>query len=340
MEVIVLILLGIGMVIGFLLLFFELHRRSVQEEATLSQKQKEIDLLRQQLTLSQNTDQNLLMKSQQAATSIDAINHQFQLLFRELTQLNKDTSSSAASISQIQKQVFAMNQIMVNKKTRGNWGEYQLGMLLELYAGDCREVYEKQHKLDNGMIADYILHVPGSGQILCIDSKFPMENYQQIIEKEGEAESLTRYVSLFKTSIKKHINDIAQKYITAQTSEQAVMFVPSEAIYAYICADCSDLLEYAFQHHVLITSPTTLIGVVFTMVYATKDVRRSEHAKELENEVIALLADAKRLIQRLEKSANSLNQSLTAMNEAQTSARKIVKRIEQISEGEMKSAVD
>ena len=335
MEIMILILLSIGMVIGFLLVFYELRQRFSKEEAILAQKQKEIDLLRQQLSLSQNTDQNLLMKSQQTMTSIDAMNRQFQLLFQELTQLNKGTSASNAVIDQIQANVAAMNRIMINKKARGNWGEYQLGMLLELYAGDCKEVYEDQYKLENGTIADYVLHIPGTNQLLCIDSKFPMENYQGILENENDNERQLRSIALLKSSIKKHNNDIAKKYINSQTCEQAVMFVPSEAVYVYLCSQCSDLLEYAFQQHVLITSPTTLIGVVFTMVHATKDIRRSEHAKQLENDVIALLEDAKRLTQRLEKSVNSLEQSMNAMTEAQVSARKIVKRIEKISEGKV-----
>lgn len=224
---------------------------------------------------------------------------------------------------------------MVNKKARGNWGEYQLGMLLALYAGDNREVYEEQFTLDNRMIADAVLHIPGSDRLLCIDSKFPLEYYQGIVESEQAGERQTRYSALFKTSIKKHIDDIAHKYITPQTSDQAVMFVPSEAIYTYICSQCNDLLEYSYQKHVLMTSPTTLIGVVFTMVHATKDVRRSEHVRALESEIRTLSEDAGRLMQRLEKSEKALEQSMSLFSEAQTSARKITRRIEKISDGDI-----
>ena len=85
MEIMILILLSVGMVIGFFLVFYELRQRFSKEEAILAQKQKEIDLLRQQLSLSQNTDQNLLMKSQQTMTSIDAINRQLQLEIHNFT---------------------------------------------------------------------------------------------------------------------------------------------------------------------------------------------------------------------------------------------------------------
>lgn len=85
-----------------------------------------------------------------------------------------------------------MNQVMINKKARGNWGEYQLQMLLELYAGECREVYETQYKLDNGTIGDVALHLAGSSQVMIIDSKFPMENYQAMADHEGDAAALQR----------------------------------------------------------------------------------------------------------------------------------------------------
>ena len=150
------------MLIGFAILFWDGRRRSLHEQEALAQKQKEIDLLRQQLSLSQNNDQSLLMKSQQTATSIDAMNRQFQTLFRELSQLGKDSALHGTAIAQIEGHVRAINQVMVNKKARGNWGEYQLGMLLALYAGDNREVYEEQFTLDNRMIADAVLHIPGS----------------------------------------------------------------------------------------------------------------------------------------------------------------------------------
>ena len=335
MEVILLLFLCLIVLVGFAIQFWDGRRRSLHEQEALAQKQKEIDLLRQQLSLSQNNDQSLLMKSQQTATSIDAMNRQFQTLFRELSQLGKDSALHGTAIAQIEGHVRAINQVMVNKKARGNWGEYQLGMLLALYAGDNREVYEEQFTLDNRMIADAVLHIPGSDRLLCIDSKFPLEYYQGIVESEQAGERQTRYTALFKTSIKKHIDDIAHKYITPQTSDQAVMFVPSEAIYTYICSQCSDLLEYSYQKHVLMTSPTTLIGVVFTMVHATKDVRRSEHVRALESEIRTLSEDAGRLMQRLEKSEKALEQSMSLFSEAQTSARKITRRIEKISDGDI-----
>lgn len=320
-------------ILGFALVILQLRHHSLHEENSIVQKQREMDLLRQQLSLSQSTDQNLLMKTQQTVTSIEAMNRQVQLLFRELNQLGKDTAASGATLDQVQEHVLAMNRIMVNKKARGNWGEYQLGMLLELYAGDCTEVYERQYSLQNGMIADFVLHLAGTAQVLCIDSKFPMENFQKVIENEGQPDAYARSLSTFKSNIKKHIQDIARKYITPQTSEQAIMFVPSEAVYMFLCSDCSSLLEYALQQHVLITSPTTLIGVVFTLVHATREMRRGEHIKEIEKEIIDLLEDANRLTIRLEKSAHALEQAMSVMNDAQISANKIAKRIEKIHDG-------
>ena len=340
MELLFVVAAIVIMLFGFSLLYLELRRRSLQEKNDMLLRQKEIELLRQQVAANQTKEQTLLLKSQETSTSVDALNRQFQQLYRQIIQLERDTVVLGETIEHVRQQVSAMNQVMINKKARGNWGEYQLQMLLELYAGECREVYETQYKLDNGTIGDVALHLAGSSQVMIIDSKFPMENYQAMADHEGDAAALQRSENLFRTSIKKHINDIAKKYINAQTCDQAVMFVPSEAVYMYICSKCSDLLDYAFAHHVLITSPTTLIGVVFTLVHATKDYRRSVHVKQIEQEIIALKDDSRRLVQRLEKSANAMRQSLSALEETQISAQKIFRRIEKVSEGETKNTAE
>lgn len=323
--------------IAVCILLFGVRRRELRERLTLEQKQQEIALLKQQLSYTYDKDQSLLLKSQQAADGVDALSRQFQTLYNQLKQITRDSALSLSGMDQIQKHIAAMNQVMVNKKARGNWGEYQLLMLLQLYAGDAKEVYESQFTLDNGMIADAALHLPNSDRVLAIDSKFPMEYYQSVVANEADRTAQERSAALFRTGIKKHINDIARKYITPQTSDQAVMFVPSEAVYTFICGECSDLLDYAYQKRVLLTSPTTLIGVVFTLVNATKDARRAAHINEVEKTVVAMQEDAGRLVQRVEKSMRFLQQALKSVEEAHISSRKLARRIEKVSEGDIET---
>ena len=111
------------------------------------------------------------------------------------------------------------------------------------------------------------MHLPGEEKVMIIDSKFPLENYQNLLKDSLGDLEVQKYESLFKQNIKKHINDIAKKYITSETVENAVMFIPSEAIYMYVCANCSDMIEFAHKKHILITCPTTLIGVYIGEYY-------------------------------------------------------------------------
>ena len=158
MELLFVVAAIVIMLFGFSLLYLELRRRSLQEKNDMLLRQKEIELLRQQVAANQTKEQTLLLKSQETSTSVDALNRQFQQLYRQIIQLERDTVVSGETIEHVRQQVSAMNQVMINKKARGNWGEYQLQMLLELYAGECREVYETQYKLDNGTKLNQLIY--------------------------------------------------------------------------------------------------------------------------------------------------------------------------------------
>ena len=174
MELLFVVAAIVIMLFGFSLLYLELRRRSLQEKNDMLLRQKEIELLRQQVAANQTKEQTLLLKSQETSTSVDALNRQFQQLYRQIIQLERDTVVSGETIEHVRQQVSAMNQVMINKKARGNWGEYQLQMLLELYAGECREVYETQYKLDNGTIGDVALHLAGHDHRFQVsDGKLP-----------------------------------------------------------------------------------------------------------------------------------------------------------------------
>lgn len=250
-----------------------------------------------------------------------------------LQSILKDSLTSSQNVRDIYNRVNALNDIMVNKKSRGNWGEYQLNNLLSVYAGDNQNIFETQYTLKNGYIGDVALHLPGEEKVMIIDSKFPLENYQNLLKDSlGDLEA-QKYESLFKQNIKKHINDIAKKYITSQTVENAVMFIPSEAIYMYVCANCSETIEYAHKKHILITCPTTLIGVVFTLVNITKDFNRSKNIKALEKDIVGMYDDAKRLTERLEGLDKTINKLQLSSKDVRTSAEKICGRVVKIHDG-------
>lgn len=245
--------------------------------------------------------------------------------------LQKEQMYSSKSIEIMEKNIRDMNRVMTNTKQRGNWGEYQLEHLLSLYAGQNPEVFEMQYTLNNGKIADAVFHLPNNSKILCIDSKFPMENYLEMIDDDENKEY---YFRQLKQNMKKHIDDISNKYITTQTMNQAILFIPSEAIYQFVCAKCEDIMSYALKKHVFLTSPTTLVGITFTLIASTKDFYRASHLEEIEENLLLLQEDVVRLVTRSEKAEKSLESLANQFHGVSTSAKKIGNRIDKITGGE------
>lgn len=312
MEVMILVLLAILILCVLVLIFLFVSQGHKQEEQTISLRIQEQD---------QKTRSELHHKQ---------IQETFQNLNGQLQILRKENAVGSQSIQRMQEDIQNMNKVMTHTKMRGNWGEYQLQSLLEIYAGQNPEVFSMQYSLSNGKIADAILHVPGTEKVLCIDSKFPMENYLRIEQSEHD---VSGYIKLFKSNMKKHIDDVASKYITKQTLQQAILFIPSESIYQFICGQCSDTLNYALEKHVLLTSPTTLVGVIFTLLASTRDFYRSAHIQEIERNILSLQEDAHRLANRCQKAEKSLESLAQQFHSISVSANKVTKRMDTIIQG-------
>lgn len=300
-------------------------------------KKDESDLDNTQLLHNvQQEREKIMLKQQENITSVKAISDNLfqmqQLLERKFNELELSTTGSTQILSNVSQDINEMNRVMINKKSRGNWGEYQLDTLLSIYCGESKEIYQMQYTLGNGMIGDAALKLPGNKKILIVDSKFPMENYVRILDSSNETDR-TRYSGLFKIDIKKHIDDIMKKYITKEIVDLAVMFIPSEAIYTYICAENEDLVAYAHTKHILLTSPTTLLGVVFTLINATKDFNRSNHIKDIEKSIILMADDARRLGERMDKVQSSTDILEKSLKDARISADKISNRIQRLADG-------
>lgn len=244
----------------------------------------------------------------------------------QIQNVQKDQITSRQSLNQMENYLYRMNQVMTNTKLRGNWGEYQLDVLLSIYCGENPSIYQMQYTLANGKICDCAFHIPGSDKVLCIDSKFPMENYMNV------QEDLDTYLRPFKMNMKKHIDDVADKYITIQTMPYALLFIPSEAIYQFVCGQCDDLFTYALQRHVMLVSPTTLVAQVMTLMESAKDFYRTNHIEEIERNILTLQEDANRLVERSQRAEKSLQTLISQFHQVSISAEKISHRIERMGE--------
>lgn len=236
-------------------------------------------------------------------------------------------------IEALSTEVISLNDLLKGQKTRGIFGEVQLYQLLSAVLGDSNELYEKQKTLSNGSIADAIVYAPDPIGMVAIDSKFPLENYRRMVDRDlGDADRLQASKD-FKKDVKKHIDDIKNKYIIFnETGDQAFMFVPAEAIFAEISAYHEELIEYAAKHKVWLVSPTTLMSTLSMIQMVVRNLERDKQAKVIVEELKKLGEEFKRYVDRWDKLKRSIESVAKNADSVHTTSEKISKKFKHISE--------
>ncbi|WP_171162024.1 DNA recombination protein RmuC [Usitatibacter palustris] len=228
--------------------------------------------------------------------------------------------------------VTSLQNLLGSKSARGALGERQLEDLVRNMLPDT--AFDFQYTFPSGVRADCVLKLPEPMGLLCVDSKFPLENYERMISDGAEKVSIT----VFKSDVRRHVDNIALRYIIpGQTADGAVMFVPSEAIFAEIHSRHRDLVDYALQKRVWIVSPTTMMAVVNTARVVIKDVEQRRQIHLIKDELGKLAADFNRFQARMDKLATHINQAKTDVEDVQTSSRKITERFVKIERVELDS---
>ena len=230
--------------------------------------------------------------------------------------------------------IVSLQSILTDKKSRGIFGEVNLKHILSSVFGDKNDkIYRLQYTLPNTTIADAVIFTPEPLGTVAIDSKFPLENYRLMVDKSISQTERTMYEKAFKADVKKHIDAISSKYIIpGVTSNQAIMFLPAEAIFAEINAYHNDIVEYAYKRNVWLTSPTTLISSLTTIQVLLKNMERDKYAKVVHDELTKLGVEFSRYKDRWDKLARSIetvNKDVDALN---ITSDKITKKFESISD--------
>jgi DNA recombination protein RmuC len=192
--------------------------------------------------------------------------------------------------------------------------------------------YAFQETLSTGVRADCLLRLPNPPGPIAIDAKFPLESYSQLrAVAAGDAAALLAAQRAFQQAIRKHIADIRAKYIVpGETAESALMFLPSEAVYAELHANFTGLVEDSYKARVWIVSPTTMMATLNTVRAVLKDVRMREQAGEIQKTVGLLLGDVKRLDDRVDNLKKHFTQTEKDLREIDTSTTAITRRGERI----------
>ncbi len=261
-----------------------------------------------------------------------------------LTATSKTTTESLAKLNErlalidraqknietLSGEVSGLQALLANKQSRGAFGEIQMQDIVKNYMPP--NAFEFQSTLSNGARVDCLIKLPNPPGSVPIDAKFPLENWRQFAEAEDEASKKTA-AQAFRAIVLKHIKDISEKYlIPGETADSALMFVPSEAVYATIHADFADLVDKSFRARVMIVSPTTFMATLHTMRAVMRDARMREQAHVIQREVALLGDDVSRLDDRVGKLQTHFNQANEDVRQIRISTDKVVTRSGRIGE--------
>lgn len=260
--------------------------------------------------------------------------------FEETTKTFGNVLERLSKIDEAQKKIEALSSnvvslqdVLTDKKSRGIFGEVQLYQILSSVFGEKNDkIYQRQYNLSNGTIADSVIFAPEPMGNIAVDSKFPLENYRKMYDVELTVIERENARKEFSLNLKKHIDDISSKYIIpGETSEQAVLFLPAEAVFAEINAYHTDIIEYAYRKNVRITSPTTLMSVLTTLQVIMTNIERDKYAHVIQEELLKLNKEFDRYQERwntLEKDIEKVSKDVKNIT---TTSNKISKRFSEIS---------
>ena len=241
-------------------------------------------------------------------------------------------------IDTLSNDIVSLQSILTDKKTRGIFGEINLKHILSsVFGEENKKIYELQYSFSNGTIADCVVFAPEPIGLIAIDSKFPLENYQIMVDKNNDATVRAQAEKMFKADMKKHIDAISSKYIIPGiTTDQAIMFLPAEAVFAEVNAYHQDVIDYAYKKRVWITSPTTLISTLTTLQILMKNIERDKYTKVIHQELRLLDDEFKRYKDRWDKLYRSIETVSKDVKDIHTTTDKITKRFNSINQVEMK----
>ena len=245
-------------------------------------------------------------------------------LQQRLTTIDK----AQEKITKLSGDVLSLQDILSNKQTRGAFGEIQLTDIVSKALPS--DGFQLQATLSNGKRADCLIKLPNPPGPIVVDSKFPLEAYEALRNASSETETSSA-VRLFRTSVRKHIKDIAEKYIIeGETADGAILFLPSEAVYAELHANFPDIVREGFSARVWIVSPTTCMATLNTMRAILKDARMREQAGAIRNELTLLYHDVDRLGVRVESLDRHFNQAAKDISDIKISSDKAGRRAKRL----------
>ena len=348
MEYIIIGLLVVILIVSVIALTRNINESNITERLGKLETEvvKELGEFRSEVAKNNNENFNSLNeKMEKRLMQInDKVNERLDENFEKTNKTFTSVLERLSKIDEAQKKIdnlsndiVSLQTVLTDKKTRGIFGEVNLKHILEnVFGAGNDKVYRLQYTLSNGSIADSVVFAPEPLGLIAIDSKFPLENYQAMVDKSNHNRAASE--KLFKSDMKKHIDAIANKYIiSGETADQAILFLPAEAIFAEVNAYHQDIMDYAYKRRVWIAGPTTLMSTLTTLQIIIKNIERDKYAKVIHQELKLLDEEFKRYKDRWDKLSRTIDTVSRDVKDIHTTTDKITKRFNSINQVEMES---
>jgi DNA recombination protein RmuC len=287
--------------------------------------------------LNEQVERRLLAVNEKVNERLDQNFEKTNKTFMNVIERLSKIDEAQKKIETLSTDIVSLQSILTDKKTRGIFGEVNLKHILSSVFGEKNDsIYRLQYTLSTGVIADCVLFAPEPLGTIAIDSKFPLEHYQMMVDKKLSIEMRENYEKMFKQDMKKHIDAISNKYIIpGETSDQAILFLPAEAIFAEVNAYHSDIIEYAYKKRVWITSPTTLISTLTVIEMIIKNMERDKYTSVIHEELNKLGLEFARYRERWDKLARSIQTVNKDVENVSITTEKISKKFDSINKVEV-----
>lgn len=352
MEYVIILLIVINLILTVITLTKNINERNITDKISDLEKNtiQELSNFRASLTKDLTDDFNKLSdRIENKMVTIDnKVNSRLDENFEKTNKTFTSVLEKLAKIDEAQKKIdtlstdiISLQGILTDKKARGTFGEVNLKHIMNSVFGNDRKLYQMQYKFATGEIADCVLFAPDPLGLVAIDSKFPLENYQRMVDKNLSQNARDLAEKAFIQDFKKHIDDISKKYIIPNiTSDQAFMFLPAEAVFAEVQAYHQELIDYAYKKKVWLVSPTTLISTLTTIQIIVKNVERDKYASIIHDQLKLLDVEFRRYKERWDKLSTHIETINNDVKDLHTTSEKICKKFDSINKVEIKEIED
>ncbi|MCD6056362.1 MAG: rmuC [Gammaproteobacteria bacterium] len=313
--------------------------QDAREQIHLSLQQHSHQISERVDKLTQNTDKRLQDITAQVERRLTDGFEKTTATFADVVKRLALIDEAQKKITELSSNVVSLQQVLSDKTARGTFGEVQLNALIRNVLPETH--FALQHTLKNNKRVDCMLFLPEPTGNITIDAKFPLESYRAMSAAEAVNPLVKRQAEQqFKQDIRRHIQDIAEKYIIpGETADGAMMFIPAEAVFAEIHARHSDLVDLAQRARVWLVSPTTMMAILTTARAVLKDADTRKQIHIIQEHLVGLSKDFSRFQNRMDNLSRHIGQAHDDIEQVHTSAKKITQRFQQIEQVELQEKI-